>query len=341
MRVPTMDNSAWRQDWHAYEVHAAELEAPFAGGYERRRFDYHHPLRLQKGVPKRLRRVYPVSIAYTQWGDGDRPLVLCVGGVANCAHRFHFFAAGMADAYRVVCMDWVGRGYSGWLADVTEYRLDTYVEQMRQCLDHLAARQVIVVGSSLGGTAAMVLAARFPHLVSRLILNDTGPFIPAGRRRRRAETLARHYVFRTPEEMVRRVGISQRNDGPIDESVRLYTTYHQTRWAEEENGRIYRHDPRALLAYRAQAGSNVNVWSEWWRLKQPTLVTHGMESDTLLAPTLRRMQQRKEVTVMHVPDTGHTPVLNDRNHIHFIREWLRQTPDLGSQFSALHEHRRG
>lgn len=325
----------WQDNWNAYEAHAAQLERPFAGRYRSCRFDYQHPLRLQRRVPSRLRRVYPVSVAYTHWGQAGQPLILCVGGVANCAHRFHFLAAGLAASYQVVCMDWVGRGYSGWLADVSEYQLETYVEQLRQCLLHLGARRATLVGSSLGGTAAIVLAARHPELVSRLILNDTGPFIPAGRRRRRAETLARHYVFRNPADLLRKVGVSQRNDGPVQETVRLYTTHHQTRWSEDEDGRIYRYDPRAMLAYREDARHNVNVWPEWWRLRQPILATHGLESDALLAPTLRRMGQNPALTLMHVPHTGHTPVLDDPNHIAFIRDWLAGGQGLGREFTAL------
>ena len=329
-------NSLWQENWSDYEARVAAVEALFAGRYVPHRFDYQHPLRLQGKVPPRLRRVYPVSVAYTDWGPEDAPVVVCIGGVANCAHRFHFLASGLAGDYRVICLDWVGRGRSGWLADQSEYRLDTYVEQLRQLLNHLRLKGATLLGSSLGGTAALELAARHPNLVGSLILNDTGPFIPAGRRKRRAETLARHYVFRSPEEILRKVGISQRNDGPLGEGVRLYNTYHQTRWSDEEGGRIYRHDPRALMAYREDAQHNVNVWASWWRLRQKVLVTHGMESDALLAPTLERMQQRKSVTVAHIPCTGHTPVLDDANHIHFIRAWLAGELESGVAFTVLH-----
>jgi hypothetical protein len=47
-----------------------------------------------------------------------------------------------------------------------------------------------------------------------------------------------------------------------------------------------------------------------------------MLSDALLAPTIKRMKANPKVTVMHVPDTGHTPVLSDRNQTWFIRDWL-------------------
>ena len=318
----------WQENWTDYEAFASTLEAPFAGRYTTHRFDYIHPIRLQANVPKRLRRTYPVSIAYTEWGTSDAPLVVCLSGVVHCAHRFHFLASGLSLDHRVICLDWVGRGRSGWLADKSEYGLETCVEQLRQFLLHVGARKTTIVGSSMGGIVAMILASRHRHLVGQLILNDTGPYMPAKRRRRRSETLARHYVFRTPAEMIRKAGVSQCNDGPISEEVRLYSTHNQTQWSASDNGRVYRHDPRAMMAYREEARQNLNIWDCWRKLRQRILVMHGLESDALLAPTLRRMTQRPDVTVAHIPDTGHTPVLDNPDHIHLMRTWLNDDPDV-------------
>ena len=59
------------------------------------------------------------------------------------------------------------------------------------------------------------------------------------------------------------------------------------------------------------------------KVRCPVLLIHGMLSDALLPPTIKRMKlNRDNVTVMHVPDTGHTPVLSDRNQNWFIHEWL-------------------
>jgi pimeloyl-ACP methyl ester carboxylesterase len=232
-------------------------------------------------------------------------------------------------------MDWVGRGRSGWMADERDYSLATYVEQIRQLVDHVASGPVIVLGSSLGGSAAIEFASRHPSLVTKVILNDIGPYIPKKRRARRSQTLARHYVFRDPADLLRKIGASQKNDGPISDDIRFNVTFHQTRWSDEESGRVYRHDVRALQSYREDAKQSLDQWRHWDRMRCPVLVIHGMLSDALLEPTLKRMQLSKRVCVMHVPDTGHTPVLSDRNQNWFIRQWLVGQAD-SREWTVLH-----
>ena len=307
--------------WDEYMALAKRIIERFDKKFDLRHFDYHHPVNLQK-CALRFRKAYPVKVAYTDWGDPANPTVLCCGGVANTAMRFNYLASDLEPHFRVVCMDWLGRGRSGWMSDERDYSLATYVEQLRQMIEHLDCGPVILLGSSLGGSAAIELAARYPKLVSRLILNDIGPYIPKKRRKRRSQTLARHYVFRDPADLLRKIGASQKNDGPISDDIRFNVTFHQTRWSDEEGGRVYRHDVRALQAYRADAQEALDQWTLWRKVRCPVLLIHGMLSDALLPPTIKRMQQNEKVTVMHVPDTGHTPVLSDRNQNWFIHEWL-------------------
>ena len=320
--------------WDEYMALAKRIIERFDHQFDLRHFDYHHPLRLQK-CAQRFRKPYPVKVAYTEWGDPTNPIVVCVGGVANTAMRFNYLAADLESHFRVIAMDWVGRGRSGWMADQGDYSLATYAEQLRQLIDHLGGGPVILLGSSLGGSAAIELAARHPRMVSRLILNDIGPFIPKKRRKRRSQTLARHYVFRDPADLLRKIGASQKNDGPISDDIRFNVTFHQTKWSDEEGGRVYRHDVRALQAYRADAQESLDQWRLWEKIRCPVLLIHGMISDALLPPTIRRMKKSPNVTVMHVPDTGHTPVLSDRNQNWFIHEWLMDHT-AAREWSVLH-----
>jgi pimeloyl-ACP methyl ester carboxylesterase len=322
------------QTWDEYMALAKRIIERFDHQFDLRHFDYMHPVRLQK-CAQRFRKPYPVKVAYTEWGDPTAPLVVCVGGVANTAMRFNYLAADLESHFRVVCMDWVGRGRSGWMADERDYSLATYVEQLRQLIDVLGGGPVILLGSSMGGSAAIDLAAHHPKMVSRLILNDIGPFIPKARRKRRSATLARHYVFRDPGDLLRKIGASQKNDGPVSDDIRFNVTFHQTRWSDEEGGRVYRHDVRALQAFRADAQESLDQWRAWGHIHSPILLIHGMMSDALLSPTIRRMKENHNVTVMHVPDTGHTPVLSDRNQNWFIHEWLMGRID-SREWTVLH-----
>jgi pimeloyl-ACP methyl ester carboxylesterase len=322
-------------NWDEYIQTAQRVVGRFNPFFVLRYFDYIHPLKLQRGVPKRLQKPYSVRVAYTDWGDPGNPIILCCGGVANSAMRFNYLAADLRHDFRVVSMDWVGRGLSGWMADERDYSLATYVEQVRQLIEHLG-RPVTLLGSSLGGSVAIELASRHPRLVSRLILNDIGPYIPRGRRRRRAETLSRFYTFREPSELLRRVGASQKNDGPISDDIRFNITFHQTRWSDEDGGRVYRYDIRAMQAYRKDAQTSLRQWGAWGKLRCPILLIHGLMSDALLPQTILRMQKSKPIAVVHVPDTGHTPVLSDRNQTWFIRDWLLGGATAQNEWTVLH-----
>jgi len=327
-------------NWDEYIAIAKRVVGRFTTDFALRYFDYVHPVKLQRGVPKRLQKPYVVRVAYTDWGDPGRPIVLCCGGVANSAMRFNYLASDLRNEFRIVSMDWLGRGLSGWMADERDYSLSTYVEQVRQLIEHLG-KPVILLGSSLGGSVAIELAARYPKLVQKLILNDIGPYIPRKRRKRRAETLARFYVFREPSELLRRVGASQKNDGPISDDIRFNITFHQTRWSDEDGGRVYRYDIRAMQAYRKDAQTSLRQWNYWNKLRCPILLVHGMMSDALLPETIARMQKTKPVMVMHVPDTGHTPVLSDRNQTAFVRDWLLGEDHLAGEWTVLHATLRG
>ena len=327
-------------NWKEYMALASRVVGRFHGQMSLHHFDYEHPTRLQPATPRRMKLPYKVSVAYTEWGPADAPVLLCCGGVANVAMRFSFLASDLCDRYRVICMDWLGRGRSGWLASEADYALPTYAEQLRQMIKHLGGRPVTVLGSSMGGSAAIEMMTTSPKLVERLILNDVGPHIPARRSRRRAETIARHYVFRDPSDLLRKVGASQKNDGPVSDDIRFNLTFHQTRWSDDEGGRIYRHDVRAMQAYRRDAQRSLLQWTQWRHVHCPVLLIHGMQSDALFDSTIKRMVRGKTVTTMHIPDTGHAPLLADRNHIWFIRQWLLGAVEPRSEWSVLHAAQR-
>jgi pimeloyl-ACP methyl ester carboxylesterase len=122
----------------------------------------------------------------------------------------------------------------------------------------------------------------------------------------------------------------------VSDDIRFNLTFHQTRWSDEEVGRIYRHDVRALQAYRRDAQRSLMQWQQWQQVNCPMLLVHGLQSDALFDSTIRRMSRGKDITLMRIPDTGHAPLLADRNHIWFIRQWLLDSGAAQNQWTVLH-----
>ena len=314
-------------DWGDYDALIGAVAAGLGACPPMHGFTYEHPVRLQDsdvGVGK----PYTVRLAYSDSGGGGEP-VIAIGGLTNVARRFDFLALDAAPALRVIGLDLAGRGRSGWLAELSDYHLESYVEQITQLMDHLGLASCTLLGSSLGGSAAIRLAARRPERVRRIVLNDSGPWIPAERRARRAKAVARHYVFRDPAEVFRRTGAAARLSGPVPDAVLLHGAHHRTRWSEEEGGRVYRHDLRALLAYRAEARDSLDLWSDWTGVRCPVLLIHGMLSDATSDETVERMRSHDGLSVIHVPDTGHTPTLSDGLLIGDVVDWVRDDRPFG------------
>jgi pimeloyl-ACP methyl ester carboxylesterase len=91
-----------------------------------------------------------------------------------------------------------------------------------------------------------------------------------------------------------------------------------------------------MQAYRKDAQTSLRQWGAWSKLRCPILLIHGLMSDALLPQTILRMQKTKPIAVVHVPDTGHTPVLSDRNQTWFIRDWLLGGTTAQNEWTVLH-----
>ncbi len=306
--------------WTGYDALIGAIESGLGERPTMRGFTYEHPVHLQDpdtGVGK----PYSVRLAYSDTG-GDGEPVIAIGGITNVAQRFDFLALDGAPALRVIGVDLAGRGRSGWLAELSDYHLETYVEQLSQLMEFLGLASCTLLGSSLGGSTAIRFAARYPKRVRRIVLNDSAPYIPVERRARRAKAVGRHYVFRSPGEVFRRSGAAQKHSGPAPDAVLLHIAHHRTRWSPEEVGRVYRHDLRALLAYRTEARSSLDLWDDWTGVTCPVLLIHGLRSDATSDETIGRMRQYRPLSVIHVPDTGHTPTLSDKPLIEDVARWV-------------------
>src|SRR5512139_2494142 len=147
-------------------------------------------------------------MAYVEWGDADNPRVLlCVHGLTRMGRDFDRLARAMADRYRVVCPDVVGRGFSDWLRDPAFYGIPQYASDLAALIARLDVEQVDWVGTSMGGLIGIALAGQADTPVRRLVINDVGPRLDAAAIARIGTYLGAPVSFATVDEAIDYVSV--------------------------------------------------------------------------------------------------------------------------------------
>lgn len=264
-------------------------------------------------------------LAFEEWGDPGAPPVVCVHGLTRNGRDFDALAAALSGSFRVICPDLPGRGNSDWLDDPMLYQAQHYVT----VLGHLLAwigRDVAWVGTSLGGICGMVIAASDRAPISRLVLNDVGPFIPAGALGRIRDYMIASgdspMMSRFPdlEAIERHLRIIHTPFGPLSDEQ--WATLARNSARALPSGRFAMHyDPRLAEPLRAHDPVDVDLWALWDRIRIPRMAIRGETSDILLPETFARMEQ-SGAEAFEVPVTGHAPALLDPFQIDAIGMFL-------------------
>lgn len=114
----------------------------------------------------------------TEVGDtGTR--VVFLHGLFGQGRNFTQIAKALQPDFRSLLVDLPNHGRSAWTEDFGyELMADLVAEELRA--DFAAQGPVHVVGHSMGGKVAMVLALRHPELVERLVVVDISPVASEG-----------------------------------------------------------------------------------------------------------------------------------------------------------------
>ncbi|CAB4751731.1 unannotated protein [freshwater metagenome] len=107
-----------------------------------------------------------------KWGDGPPELVLLHGGAQN-AHTWDTVALALRPC-SILAVDLAGHGHSDWRTDGA-YGPQNNADDAAALIDVFAPSASVLVGMSLGGLTANVLAATYPWLVQRLVVIDVTP----------------------------------------------------------------------------------------------------------------------------------------------------------------------
>lgn len=259
-------------------------------------------------------------LAFVEFGNPAAPAVICVHGLTRNGRDFDVLAESLADRYHVICPDLPGRGRSEWLRDAAQYQPPSYVVALAHLLAWLN-KPVAWVGTSLGGICGMMAAAALHTPVTRLVLNDIGPHIPAA-----ALARIRDYMGRTPASFPDMAAL----EAYLREVHAPFGPLSDQQWANlarqsarpvEGGGVALHYDPAIFEPIRVSVPIDADLGPIWQAIRVPVLALRGAASDLLTEATLARMEE-DGATTHTVPDCGHAPALMDAPTIAVIRQFL-------------------
>jgi pimeloyl-ACP methyl ester carboxylesterase len=257
-------------------------------------------------------------------GASGKPPLLCLHGLTRNARDFAELAERYSPCWRVLAVDFRGRGLSDYDPVPSRYNPLTYASDLIELLDQLMIEQAVFVGTSLGGLVTMTMAAMAPQRIAASILNDVGPELTDAGLERIRSYVGKSAHFASWDEAADAIAANNNH---------LPASFGHADWLKmahrvcrEDNGAIlFDYDMAIRLPFETQGPApKIDMWPLFKTLGQkPLLVVRGERSDLLSADALERMHaavpDMKSVTV---PGVGHAPMLDEPETVAAIDSFL-------------------
>jgi len=265
-------------------------------------------------------------------GSADLPPLLCLPGLTRNARDFAEFAERYSPRFRVIALEFRGRGERDYDPVPQRYNPLTYAADVLQLLDELAIGQAVFVGTSLGGLVTFTIAGTALQRIAASIINDVGPELVAVGIDRILSYVGADERFATWEEAALRLAAMQ-GDG--------FPTYTHEDWImkarrncrERDGAIVFDYDMAIAEPFKASGPTpKVDLWPLFMALAQkPLLVVRGEISDLLSEATAEKMHQLAPSTRFAViPATGHAPELTEPAAVAATDEFLQEIARRGS-----------
>lgn len=121
--------------------------------------------------------VFGAKIRYLEAGDATKPKVILLHGLGASAESWQFTVPALAATYHVIAPDQVGFGKSD--KPLLKYRVGTYADFLDKFMSELKIEKASLVGNSMGGWVAGLMAVKYPNRVEKIVLAGAAGIIPA------------------------------------------------------------------------------------------------------------------------------------------------------------------
>lgn len=276
------------------------------------------------------------EIHWMDWGDPAAPAVIAWHGLARTGRDMDELAAYLvADGWRVICPDTLGRGLSQWspLPD-EEYQLAFYARIADALCEHLGLARVHWVGTSMGGAIGTVCASglvvpAMKQRIAALVLNDNAPQLAAAAIERIKAYAGSPPAFDTVSELEGFLRTVYKPYGWLSDAQWRRMTETSTRRLPD--GRVTPHYDPAMVRQFTVHDDDYLIWPHYDAIEVPVMILRGAESDLVLPETVEAMRHRGpgaagRLTVLEVPGCGHAPALNVPGQLEPVAAFLRVAP---------------
>jgi pimeloyl-ACP methyl ester carboxylesterase len=247
-------------------------------------------------------------------GADGRPPILCLPGLTRNARDFEALAERLSPEWRVIVVEFRGRGDSAYSKNPTSYVPLIYALDLQALIRELALQSFVSIGTSLGGLVTMLIAEGEREKIRGVVLNDVGPDLdPAGIARIRSY-VGRGGNWPTWLHAARALADLHRHAFP-DYRIENWLRMAKRLYRLNSSGRIViDYDTRIAEPMRAAADQPpVDLWPGLKALAHaPMLLLRGEVSDVLAPVTADRMTQLlPDAELVTVPRVGHAPTLDE------------------------------
>ncbi len=265
---------------------------------------------------------------YARLYESDGPPLLLMHGLTRNSADFEGLVTHLAENYRLIIPDQRGRGRSDYDPDPLRYEPATYVVDMLALMDSLHLDQVGLIGTSMGGLMAMIMAAMEPERFDSLILNDIGPVVE----QEGLDRIQSYVGALPPFENWQQAADHCRNvhgEVMIGFDDEDWLGFARRTCQLLPNGRIrFAYDPAISIGLSGNQQTAVppDLWPIWDQLSAlPILIIHGALTDIISPATVTEMKDRHSgpISAIEIPDRGHAPLLDEPAALSAIASFLK------------------
>ncbi|WP_447762112.1 alpha/beta fold hydrolase [Sphingopyxis panaciterrae] len=262
-------------------------------------------------------------------GTEAAPPVLCMPGLARNARDFEAVAPFVAQRRKVIVIEFRGRGESAYAKDPMTYVPLTYVQDVVGLLDELEIQRFAVIGTSLGGLVAMLMAASLPGRLVGAVLNDVGPELETAGLER-----IRDYIGTGGSQptWIHAARAFAELNGAVYPGHELHDWLRLTKRTHRltPEGRIVTDYDKQIAAPLRVPNSDggVDLWPAYQALGDgPMLILRGERSDILSHAAAEKMTTKlPRARLVEVPGVGHAPTLDEPDARAAIDAWAAELP---------------